>query len=62
MVRTKKFNGQTYQLVSNPKTISFTKTEKEKKVKELKQKGFSVRTIDVSGYPDRKRAYTIWKK
>ena len=41
MERTKKFNGETYKLVSHPTNVYFSKTEKEKKVTELKQKGFS---------------------
>jgi hypothetical protein len=60
--RTKKFNGQIYTLVTHPKNLFFNKKEKEEKVKELKSKGFLVRTIDSSGYGFTSKKYTIWKK
>ena len=60
-VRTKKFKGIIYKLVSHPKNIYFNKIEKEKKVIELKKKGFLVRTIDVSGYGSSAEKYIIWK-
>jgi hypothetical protein len=62
MERTKKFNGETYTLVSHPKNVFFNKTEKEEKVKQLKSKGFLVRTVDSSGYGSTSKKYTIWKK
>jgi hypothetical protein len=62
MERTKKFNGETYTLVSHPINGFFNKTQKEEKVKQLKKKGFLVRTVDISGYPDRGIIYSIWKK
>ena len=61
-VRTKKFKGVTYKLVPHPKNIYYTKNEKEKKVVELKKKGFLVRTIDVSGYDSTGEKYIIWSK
>ena len=62
MATAKKFNGETYKLVPHPTNVYFSKTEKEKKVTELKQKGFSVRTVDSSGYGASTKKYTIWKK
>jgi hypothetical protein len=55
--RTKKFSGVTYTLVDMVKG----KKGKDKIVKELKDKGYKVRTIDTSGYGDKGLSFSVWK-
>jgi chemotaxis protein histidine kinase CheA len=54
--RKKMFGGHPFYLVD----IFFSKKEKDDKVDKLKKCGFTVRTVDVSGYPDKGQKYTVW--
>jgi len=55
--RTKKFSGITYTLVD----IIKGKKAKDKIVQELKDKGYKVRTQDISGYGSKGVNFTVWK-
>ena len=58
--RKKMFGGRPYHWLTTSDMSYFTKSEKDEMVEKLKKVGFTVRTIDASGYPDKGQKYTIW--
>jgi hypothetical protein len=58
--RVKKFAGVEFELHPHSTNIYWNKEEKEQEVKKLKSQGNTVRAIDVSGYPNKGRSFTIW--
>ena len=58
--RKKMFGGKPYYWLTTSDMSYFTKNQKDEMVEKLKNVGFTVRTVDASGYPDKGQKYTIW--